>query len=160
MGTWAHRVNSMVLFGEDVPAVAEFYHRMFEVPVERVFEDCYAGTIGDRLTVLVRAGLYGENVTPPDAGIQGWNAFFVDDVDRTAAMLVEPGMTDGEPTQLLHQLNGLDSGRGGVRCARRYSDRGQGCPSGLLRARDKMACCSSGVMTLTRWKVAPSFASM
>jgi catechol 2,3-dioxygenase-like lactoylglutathione lyase family enzyme len=46
----------------------------------------------------VGTALYGENVAPakvapPDAGIRGWNAFFVDDVDRTAAILVERGVT-------------------------------------------------------------------
>ena len=98
MAGWAHRIEAITLFAEDLPAMRAFYQSVFDLPV--VFEDPHSVVfrLGETLiNILAIAEAPGLIAPAPVASKESGNRYQftveVEDVDATCADLSRRGVT-------------------------------------------------------------------
>ena len=98
MASWAHRIEAITLFAEDLPAMRAFYQSVFDLPV--VFEDPHSvvfrlgETLINILAIAEAPGLIAPApVAPQQSGNRYQFTIEVQDVDATCAELSRRGVT-------------------------------------------------------------------
>ena len=98
MASWAHRIEAITLFAEDLHTMRAFYQSVFDLPV--VFEDPHSvvfrlgETLINILAIAEAPGLIAPaSVAPQEAGNRYQFTIEVEDVDATCAELSRRGVT-------------------------------------------------------------------
>jgi lactoylglutathione lyase len=98
MSSWPGQIGAVTLFVEDLATCKTFYSKAFDLPVHYEDNDSVVFAFGTTLINLLAAAeapglIEPAKVARPDAGSRMQFTLGVDDVDATAAQLVDRGVT-------------------------------------------------------------------